>query len=392
MTNLGIDAYPTGLAFDDSGNLYVASASSMKIYKYDPSGGTTSVFFANSEGYVYYPLGLAFDSNGFLYVASSWTIVKLDSTGQPITIFPASPDGLAFDRSGNLYATSRSGDTIYKFDASGNATLFASAGLSGPKGLAFDHSGNLYVANFWNGTIQKFDPDGHGTVFAYTRGYPNGIAFDTAGNLYVAEGNGNGMIEKFNLAGQGSVFAGAGDPYFIAIQPSAIPTHTYISGNISYCSNPVPGPVPNVTLTLTGDATTSTLTFGSGDYQFSSLPSGGTYTVTPSKAALTPGSAGINTTDVIAVQRHFTSCDAHPDQCLSGCRLTAADVNGNGIVDTIDVVAIQRFFLGLSTGIANVGKYQFTPVNRTYTGLTSDQTAQNYDTIVFGDVASPFTE
>ena len=59
-------------------------------------------------------------------------------------------------------------------------------------------------------------------------------------------------------------------------------------------------------------------------------------------------------------------------------------------INTVDVIAIQRFFLGLSTGIANVGKYKFTPANRTYPGIGSDQTGQNYDALVFGDVASGF--
>ena len=63
--------------------------------------------------------------------------------------------------------------------------------------------------------------------------------------------------------------------------------------------------MPNVTLTLTGSSSGSTLSDGSGNYTFSSLPSGGNYTVTPTKAALTPGSTGINTVDVIAIQRHF---------------------------------------------------------------------------------------
>jgi hypothetical protein len=55
-----------------------------------------------------------------------------------------------------------------------------------------------------------------------------------------------------------------------------------------------------------------------------------------------------------------------------------------------DVIAIQRFFLGLLAGIANTGQYQFTPASRTYPGAVSNQTAQNYDTLVFGDVASSF--
>jgi hypothetical protein len=130
------------------------------------------------------------------------------------------------------------------------------------------------------------------------------------------------------------------------------------------------------------------LTNASGNYTFTGLPSGGTYTVTPTKAARVPGSANIDTVDVVATQRHFLNLGTP----LTGCRLMAADVNGLGGVDTVDVIAIQRFFLGLSTGIANVGKYKFTPVNRTYTGITTNQTAQNYDTLVFGDTASAFVE
>jgi hypothetical protein len=168
--------------------------------------------------------------------------------------------------------------------------------------------------------------------------------------------------------------------------PSPTPTPITISGTISYCSNPVPGPVPNVTLTLTGTMSGSTLSDGSGNYQFLSLTSGGTYTVTPTKAALVPGSAGIDTVDVAATQHQFFR------PTLSGCRLTAADVNGDSAINTVDVIAIQRFFLGLTTGIANVGKYQFIPANRTYPGVVSDQTGQNYDTLIFGDVASHFVE
>jgi hypothetical protein len=140
-----------------------------------------------------------------------------------------------------------------------------------------------------------------------------------------------------------------------------------------------------VTLTLTGNASDTTLSDGSGNYTFTSLTSGGSYDVTPAKAGLVPGATGINTVDVIATQRHFLNV-----ALLSGCPLTAADVNGDTAINTVDVIAIQRFFLGLSTGIANTGNYQFAPTSRSYPGVTTDQTAQNYDTLVFGDVASSF--
>ena len=100
---------------------------------------------------------------------------------------------------------------------------------------------------------------------------------------------------------------------------------------------------------------------------------------------MAPGSPGITTTDVIAAQRHFLNLTL-----LTGCRLTAGDVNASGGINTTDVIAIQRFFLGLSTGIANVGKYQFNPASRSYSPLTTNQTGENYDALIFGDVASAF--
>jgi len=92
--------------------------------------------------------------------------------------------------------------------------------------------------------------------------------------------------------------------------------------------------------------------------------------------------------DLVATQRHFLNIAPLPP----GCRLTAADVNGDNTVNTVDVVAIQRFFLSMTTGTANVGKYQFAPASRTYSPLVSDQTGQNYDTLILGDVASPFAD
>jgi len=167
--------------------------------------------------------------------------------------------------------------------------------------------------------------------------------------------------------------------------PTPTPGSISISGAVTYCSNPAAPAVPGVTITLTGTSSGTATTDALGNYTFSSLVSGGTYTVTPTKTALTPGSTGINTVDVIATQRHFLNI-----ALLSGCRLTAADVNLDSAVNTVDVIAIQRFFLGLSTGIANVGRYQFSPMSRSYPGVVTDQTAQNYDTLVYGDVATSF--
>ena len=111
----------------------------------------------------------------------------------------------------------------------------------------------------------------------------------------------------------------------------------------------------------------------------------GSYTVTPTKSAVVPGNSRINTVDMIAIQRHYLQLTV-----FTGCRLAAADCNGDGVVNTVDAIAIQQFFFAHPS--VNIGKYRFNPASRSYSGITSDQTAQNYDTFIIGDVASPFVE
>ena len=138
-------------------------------------------------------------------------------------------------------------------------------------------------------------------------------------------------------------------------------------------------------MTLTGSAGTfTTTTDANGNYAFSSLPCGGNYSVTPSHPPKPACSTGINTVDVIAVQRHFLGITP-----LSGCRLAAADVNMDGSVNTIDVLAIQRFFNCL-TGYAMTGTYKFVPVKRAYMGITNNQTAENYVGLVLGDISAAY--
>ena len=231
------------------------------------------------------------------------------------------------------------------------------------------YSGKYFFNDLCSGWIRLLDPSNN-TASGFATGIvsPVDLKVGPEGSLYyLAQGNG-GQVRKIS--------------FVAAPTPSPSPSPIVISGTVSYCSNPDPGPVANVMLTLTGTASGSTMTDSFGYYLFSSL-AGGTYTVMPSKPDRPPGSPGIDTVDLVAVQRHFLNVGTP----LSGCRLTGADVNGDSAVNTVDVVAIQRFFLGSSTGIANVGKYQFAPVSRSYSPLATDQTGHNYSTLIFGDVA-----
>jgi hypothetical protein len=183
--------------------------------------------------------------------------------------------------------------------------------------------------------------------------------------------------------------------------PTASPSPTdgvLISGNVFNCASPAPTatppasptppavpPVPGVMMTLSGSASGTTATDALGNYSFLVIP-GGSYTVTPSKPALAPGTAGINTTDVLAIQRHFLGTILIP----AGCRLSAADANLNGNVNVQDVLAVQRFFLGFSTGTASVGQYKFSPSSLSYPSIGINKPGQNYAMYIVGDVAGPF--
>ncbi len=173
--------------------------------------------------------------------------------------------------------------------------------------------------------------------------------------------------------------------------PTPTPTPTpppglVISGNLPYCANPSPNPVGGVTLTLTGTSGGTTLSNSLGNYAFVGLANG-SYTVTPTKADRVPGSDGITSIDAMAVRQHYLGITL-----LTGCALTAADVNGDNNVTGVDAIAINRFYLGYTTGIGNVGKYRFNPANRTYSSISTNQTGQGYDTLVLGDVHDRFME
>jgi len=120
-TNL---AYPVGIAFDSSGNLYVASSTfgSGKVSKYSSTGSPINVSFINNLTSCY---NLIIDSNNNIYTLTyignntKVRLSKYDSTGTLISVITDNPSssyctGLTFDNSGNLYFQSTS-TSIYVY-------------------------------------------------------------------------------------------------------------------------------------------------------------------------------------------------------------------------------------------------------------------------------------
>jgi sugar lactone lactonase YvrE len=195
----GLNA-PIGLAFDSTGNLYVANDGNSTIGKVAPGSSTATPFVTSGLSQPHY---LAFDASGNLYVANfgSGTVSKVAAGTSTATTFVSGlslPMGLAFDSTGNLYVANHGNGTVSKVAAgTSTATPFVTSGLSLPVGLAFDASGNLYVGNEGNGTVSKVAAGTSTAIPFITSGLnvADGLAFDASGNLYVADQN-NSTVSK----------------------------------------------------------------------------------------------------------------------------------------------------------------------------------------------------
>ncbi len=196
-----------------------------KIDEFTPNG-VRSIFASGLSA----PLNMAFDKSGNLFVADEGTgaLYKFTPAGVRTTFalgLPV-PVGVAFDSAGNVFASEFGSGNIYKFTPNGVRSIFAS-GLVEPQGLAFDRAGNLFVAVSGEGGVDKFTPDGVRTTFASGLVFPFELAFDSGGNLFVADGGAPydylpvaGAVYKFTPSGLQSTIASDITPDGLAIDSS----------------------------------------------------------------------------------------------------------------------------------------------------------------------------
>lgn len=147
---------PAGLAVDKQGNVYVADSSNHSIRKLTPSGEVITIAGnglagdadgVKQEARFYYPSDVAVDEQGNVYVADTLNhvIKKIDSSGKVTTLNKRS------ERVVEYYSgvVEEAGD--FK-DGKLSEALF-----NEPTGLAIDEHGNLYVSDTGNQRIRYID-------------------------------------------------------------------------------------------------------------------------------------------------------------------------------------------------------------------------------------------
>jgi len=222
---------PYGVATDGTGNVWFADANNNRVRKVDTNGIITTVAGNGTNGFsgdgavatnasLSYPTGLALDAAGNLYISDyeNHRVRKVGHNGI-ITTFAGGgtnsgdgilatdavlylPNGLTLDGNGNLYLTDGGSDLIRKVDTAGIITTVPGVGAVYPTSVALDSRGNLYVAANNNNRVLKVDSNGVTSVFAGTgsnvdsgdggpaidagTSYPRGVAVDGADNVFVA--------------------------------------------------------------------------------------------------------------------------------------------------------------------------------------------------------------
>ena len=272
---------PSAIAFDASGNLYIAETRKHIVRKVDPSGNMTTVAGTGTQGYggdtgpaslalLDSPEGLAVDTTG-LYIADTHNhrIRRVDLASGIITTIAGTstagaggdnalarratlnrPVALALDAKSNLYLADAGSHRVRRIDATTEIiTTVAGVGIQGyggdggsalsalfdsPEGLAVDASGNLYLSDTHNQRIRRVDvANGTITTIAGTGSFgyagdsgasaaarlalPRGLSVDSQGNIYIAD-SANHRVRRIDVAtGEISTIAGDGTQGFAGV-------------------------------------------------------------------------------------------------------------------------------------------------------------------------------
>jgi len=244
---------PVNIAIDSAGTVYICDGGSIRRLtsgtQVDTLAGNAllaaHVDAVGAAARFGFPTGLAVDAVGNLWVTDDGTVRVVTQSGMVSTIAGTAGvygsvdgagaevrfnqdqgpgynipiyEGTATESSGNAYVADTGNSSIRKVTPAGLVTTIAgmssatgaadgtgaAASFNRPQGLALDGAGNVYVADTVNLSIRKVSPtasvstlaggnpggaaDGTGSAAGFAR--PSAIASDAGGNLFVLDGFG----------------------------------------------------------------------------------------------------------------------------------------------------------------------------------------------------------
>lgn len=205
-------AEPTGLAIDAAGNIYVADALNNKIRKITPAGEVSTLAGSGQQGSAdgpaltatfNYPTGVAVDATGTLFVAdcNNNVIRKITPDGMVSRYSgtlnnPGDFDGdinqagyskpytLTIDKKGNMYVMERASGALRIINPQQNITTLTN--FSGMSCVAVDADDNIYAST--GQEIIKINSSGKLTVESTSFG-GDGMVTAPDGSIYICGGN-----------------------------------------------------------------------------------------------------------------------------------------------------------------------------------------------------------
>jgi DNA-binding beta-propeller fold protein YncE len=180
---------------------------------------------SDAPGSMVWPTSVALDKAGNVYVSDEWLnrIAMFSSDGEWLGAWGTQgdadgevdqPAGIAFDSEDNLYVVDTGNNRIQKFTKDGQ--FLAKWGQQGsgdgefdmPWGIGLDADNNVYIADWRNDRIQKFAPDGRFLMAFGESGSedsqfnrPADVAVDKEGLIYVADWR-NDRVQVFDAEGR----------------------------------------------------------------------------------------------------------------------------------------------------------------------------------------------
>jgi sugar lactone lactonase YvrE len=254
--------YPTGIATDAAGNVYVADSGNERIQKFTSSGAFIAKWGSSGDGngQFFYPHSVATDAAGNVFVTDNLNhrVQKFNSSGEFIAKWGgqgdgngqlANPEGIATDAASNVYVADSGNHRIQKFTSDGAFIAkwgsFGSGNgeFDGLSGMATDAAGNVYATDNRTNRVQKFTSSGAfiakwGSFDSGDVLFPDGIATDAAGNVFVTDLS-NDRIQKFTSDGAFiTKWGGQGDGNGQLDDPEGIATdaagNVYVADNLNH--------------------------------------------------------------------------------------------------------------------------------------------------------------